>query len=72
MRFAYAASTALYLGPPASFWLARVADPARRAWVERKCRRPAEDIVRAWVVLLYHALDLGDEAYATVVRLDPG
>jgi hypothetical protein len=72
VRFAYAASTALYLGPPVSFWLARVADTFRREWVERKCGRPAEEVVRAWVVLLYHALDLADDAHALVASLDLG
>ena len=64
VRFAYAASSALYLAPVVPFWLARVGDPARREWIERKCGRAAEDIVRAWVVLLGHALDLADESYA--------
>jgi hypothetical protein len=63
VRFAYAASLALYVAPVVPFWLARIADPVRREWVERKCGRPAEDIVRAWVALLDHTLELADEAY---------
>ena len=64
MRFAYAASTALYVAPVIPFLLARIADPARREWVEKKCGRGAEEIVRAWIVLLDHALYLADEAYS--------
>ena len=72
VRFAYAASTALYLAPVVPFWLARVRDRARREWIERKCGRPADDVVRAWVVLLGHALELADEAYARVDQIDSG
>jgi hypothetical protein len=68
VRFAYAASTALYLAPVVPFWLARIADPVRREWVERKCGRRAEDVVRAWVVLLAHALERAEEAYAIADR----
>jgi hypothetical protein len=46
VRFAYAASAALYAAPMAPLWLGRVADPARREWLERKCRRPVEEVVR--------------------------
>ena len=67
-RFAYAASSALYLAPVVPFWLARLADPVRREWVEQKCGRRAEDVVRAWVVLLNHALKRAEEAYAIVDR----
>jgi hypothetical protein len=70
VRFAYAASSALYLAPVVPFWLTRVADPVHREWLERKCGRAAEDVVRAWVVLLHHALDLADEAGDLVGRLD--
>jgi hypothetical protein len=64
VRFAYAASSALYLAPVLPFWIARIGDPARREWLERKCGRDASEIVRAWALLLDHALDLADEAYA--------
>ena len=70
VRFAYAASSALYLAPLLPFWLARIADPARREWIERKCRRAARDVVHAWTLLLDHALELADEAYALADRLD--
>jgi hypothetical protein len=70
VRFAYAASTALYLAPVVPFWLARIADPVRREWVERKCGRVAEDVVRAWVVLLNHALERAEEAYGLTDRLE--
>ena len=66
VRFAYAASAALYMVPPLPFWLARIADPARREWLERKCRRAAPEIVRGWALLLNHMLGLADEAYALV------
>jgi hypothetical protein len=66
VRFAYAASAALYMVPPLPFWFARIADPARREWLERKCRRDAHEIVRAWALLLDHMLGLADEAYALV------
>ncbi|MGH2472973.1 MAG: hypothetical protein ACRDG6_11305 [Candidatus Limnocylindria bacterium] len=69
VRFAYAASAALYLAPLLPFWLARIADPARREWIERKCRRDAREVVRAWALLLDHTLGLADEAYALAERL---
>jgi hypothetical protein len=71
-RFAYAASTALYLAPILPFWLARVADPARRQWIERKCGRDVSEVVRGWALLLDHALDLADEAYVLAERLGEG
>ena len=64
VRFAYAASTALYVTPMLPLWLARIADPARREWLERKCRRDASDVVHGWALLLDHSLGLADEAYA--------
>jgi hypothetical protein len=64
VRFAYAASLALYATSVVPFWLARITDPVRREWVERKCGRPAGEIVRGWVGLLDHTLELADEAYA--------
>jgi len=69
VRFAYAASAALYLAPVV-VWLARAA--AQREWLERKCGRPIDEVVRGWVILLDHALDLADEAYALVAQLDFG
>jgi hypothetical protein len=62
VRFAYAASSALYLAPLLPFWISRIADPARREWIERKCRRDARDVVRGWALLLDHAVGLADEA----------
>jgi hypothetical protein len=70
VRFAYAASAALYMAPPLPFWVSRIGDPARREWIERKCRRDARDVVRAWALLLDHVLGLADEAYALVEQLD--
>lgn len=67
MRFAYAASTALYLAPGV-FWVARAS--ARREWLERKCGRPIDEVIRGWAILLDHALDLADEGYALVARVD--
>lgn len=69
VRFAYAASAALYMGPPLPFWFGRVADPARRAWLERKCGRPIEDVVQAWSLLLGHVLELAADAERTAERL---
>jgi hypothetical protein len=69
VRFAYAASSALYLAPVLPFWIARIGVPARREWIERKCGRDADEIVRGWALLLDHALDLADEAYAAADRL---
>ena len=62
VRFAYAASAALYAAPMIPLWLGRVADPARRVWIERKCSRPIEEVVRGWAMLLDHLLALADEA----------
>jgi hypothetical protein len=72
VRFAYAASAALYMSPPLPFWFASIADPARRKWVERKCRRDAHEIVRAWALLFDHMLGLADEAYALADGLAAG
>jgi hypothetical protein len=63
VRFAYAASSALYLGPVVPFWLTRIGDPGRREWIERKCGRDAREVARGWALLLDHALGLADEAY---------
>jgi len=72
VRFAYAASAALYMTPPLPFWLARIADPARREWLERKCGRDAREVVRGWALLLDQMLGLADEAYALLEQLDEG
>lgn len=70
VRFAYAASAALYMVPPLPLWLRRIADPARREWIECKCRRDAVEIVRGWALMLDHLLALAGEAYALAERLD--
>src|SRR6185503_12213108 len=57
VRFAYAASSALYLAPVLPFWIARIGVPGRREWIERKCGREASEVVRGWALLLDHALD---------------
>lgn len=72
VRFAYAASAALYLAPVLTFWIARIASPARREWIERKCGRDARDVVRGWALVLDHALELADEAYPVAARLGEG
>src|SRR3989442_10338796 len=72
VRFAYAASSALYMVPPLPFWFARIGDPARRGWLERKCRRDAREIVRGWALLLDQMLGLAEESYALADRLDHG
>jgi hypothetical protein len=72
VRFAYAASSALYLGPVLPFWLSRIADPARREWIERKCGRDADEVVRGWALLLDHSLGLADDAYVLGERLGMG
>ena len=60
VRFAYAASSALYL-VLLPLWIARAS--ARQEWLERKCGRPVEEVVRGWAILIHHALALADEAY---------
>ena len=62
VRFGYAASSALYGAPLVPWWLPRLADPARREWLEAKCRRPAEEVAAGWALLLEHLLKLADEA----------
>lgn len=69
VRYAFAASAALYMVPPLPFWLARVADPVRREWIERKCRRDAREVVRAWALLLDHLLGYTDEAHELAALL---
>jgi len=72
VRFAYAASAALYMVPPLPIWLARIRDPARREWLERKCRHSSGEIVRGWALLLDHMLGLADEAYTLADHVDAG
>jgi hypothetical protein len=70
VRFAYAASSALYLAPVLPFGISRIADPAGREFIERKSGRDARDVLRGWKLLLSHALELADEAEAMAQRLD--
>ncbi len=64
VRFAYAASAALWAGIPAPLWLRWLTLPARREWLERKFGMPLEDAAEPFGAFIGFALDLGDEALA--------
>lgn len=64
IRFAYAASAALWAGIPAPLWLRWLTLPARRAWLERKFGMPLEDAAEPFGAFIGYALELGDEALA--------
>jgi hypothetical protein len=64
VRFAYAASVALWVGIPAPIWLSWFTLPAHREWLERRFRRPLEDAAGPFGAFIGFALELGDEALA--------
>lgn len=64
IRFAYAASAALWAGIPAPVWLRWFTLPARRKWLERKFGMTLEDAAEPFGAFIGYALDLGDEALA--------
>jgi hypothetical protein len=64
VRFAYAASAALWAVSPAPLWLRWFTLPARREWLERKFGMPLEDAVEPFGRFIRFALDLADEALA--------
>ncbi len=64
VRFAYAASAALWAVSPAPLWLRWFTLPARREWLERKFGMPLEDALEPFGRFLGFALDLADEALA--------
>ena len=66
VRFAYAASAALWAGIPAALWLRWFTLPARRAWLERKFGMTLEDAAKPFGAFIGFALDLADEALAAV------
>jgi hypothetical protein len=69
VRFAYAASVALWAGIPAPHWLTWFTLPERREWLERKFRMPLEDAAAPFGAFIGFALDLGDEALADAARM---
>lgn len=64
VRFAYAATAALWGGLTAPVWLPRWGDPARRGWLESRFGRSLDDAVEPYARVLDFMLDLGDEAWA--------
>ena len=64
VRFAYAASAALWAGIAAPVWLRWFTLPGRREWLERKFRMPLEEAAEPFGAFIGFALDLGDEALA--------
>ena len=64
VRFAYAASAALWAVIPAPLWLRWFTLPERREWLERKLKMPLEDAVEPFGAFIGFALDLADEALA--------
>ena len=66
VRFAYAASVALWAGMAAPLWLRWFTLTERRAWLERKFAMPLEDAAGPFGTFIAFALDLGDEALAAL------
>jgi hypothetical protein len=64
VRFAYAASAALWAGSPAPQWLRSFTLPERREWLERKFGMPLEEAAEPVGAFIGFALDLADEALA--------
>jgi hypothetical protein len=62
VRFAYAASAALWSVPPAAMWLRLFTLPERREWLERKFGMTLEDAAKPFGDFIEYVLDLGDEA----------
>ena len=62
VRFAYAASAALWAVTPAPLWLHWFTIPDRREWLERKFGMPLERAARPFGEFIEYALALGDEA----------
>jgi hypothetical protein len=64
VRFAYAASAALWAGSPAPQWLQWFTLPERREWLERKFGVRLEEAAEPVGAFIGFALDLADEALA--------
>ena len=64
VRFAYAASAALWSCMPAPLWLRWFTVPDRREWLERKFGMTLESAVEPFGAFIGFALDLADEALA--------
>jgi hypothetical protein len=62
VRFAYAASAALWTLAPAPLWLLWFTAPDRREWLERKFGMPIERAAKPFGEFIEYALSLGDEA----------
>jgi hypothetical protein len=62
VRFAYAASAALWAVTPAPVWLPWFAMPERREWLERKFGMPLEQAAKPFGEFIEYALALGEEA----------
>ena len=62
MRFGYAAAAALRSGACLPGWAAGMLGPERARSSEALFRRPAEDILTAWIALEDTCLRLADEA----------
>ncbi|HUQ42652.1 MAG TPA: hypothetical protein VM052_09135 [Candidatus Limnocylindrales bacterium] len=62
VRFAYAASAALWAVTPTPLWLRWFTLPDRRDWLERKFGMPLERAARPFGRFIEFALDLGEEA----------
>lgn len=64
VRFAYAASVALWAGIAAPIWMRWFTLPERREWLERKFGIPLEDAAEPFGAFIGFALGLADEALA--------
>jgi hypothetical protein len=62
VRFAYAASAALWSIPPTALWLRLFTLTDRRAWLERKFGVTLEEAAEPFGDFIEYALALGDEA----------
>jgi len=62
VRFAYAASSALWAVTPVPLWLPWFTIPDRREWLEKKFGMPLEQAAEPFGEFIEYALALGDEA----------
>lgn len=64
LRFAYAASMALWAGIPAPAWMRWFSIPDRQEWLSRKFGRPIAEAAGPFAAFIESALDRADEALA--------
>lgn len=66
LRFAYAASMALWAGIPGPAWMRWFSTPERQEWLSRKFGRPIAEATAPFAAFIETALDRADEVLATL------